>query len=322
MTLPLPQRFVRVDQRLALGLEPLDAMLTVRGTVTVPPSTPGAPVNDDRPLRLAHAIDVLVEGTPLGITRRVRPWRRGGRELEDSMPALERREIGRYVLRYAPDLDDEDAVVVRLVDRARRYVPRRLRIPLVVPMPSASPAVTLADVDASLPARRMRRPFLWPGAAYPLPSGATGLRGVVRQGGVLVPWTRVTATLPIAGGGAPVVVGRARGDDRGEFLLLITPRAASGGAIPLTLALDLTIEMPPPAPAVPLNLPDPLVRLPIESVPPSIGWPRADVTCAWDFEFPVTPWPPAATPALRTFAGIAFVPGRVLSSEVPPFVFA
>jgi len=86
------------------------------------------------------------------------------------------------------------------------------------------------------------------------------------------------------------------------------------------MALGVTIEAPPATPVVPLVVDDPLARLPVEAVLAATGWPRADAVCAWDFEFPPAPWPPVATATLDTWR-IDFVPGRMLSSEVSPFVF-
>ena len=171
----LPSRFVESVKRLALGLEPIDAALRLR------PSYP---------------IDVTFDVAPLGLPR----------------PAIDHHRTGLHVLLYSAALTSP--VDLRLVDHARRYVPRRLRIPIL----------TKAAADAAPAARRVRRPVMFPGAAYDV-ADATGVRGRVVRGGQAMRWARVVARLP----GAGPVVGRAHGDDRGEFLLLIGAEAGPVG---------------------------------------------------------------------------------------------
>jgi hypothetical protein len=76
-------------------------------------------------------------------------------------------------------------------------------------------------------------------------------------------WARVEARLP----GAGLLVGRAHGDDRGEFLLLIGAEASPVGDLNPPLQLEVTVRGPavPPVPPTP-DRPkiDPLWDLPLE----------------------------------------------------------
>src|SRR5262245_19534038 len=114
---------------------------------------------------------------------------------------------------------------------------------------------------------RVRRPRLFPGAAYEVASGMTGLRGTVTRNGKPARWTRIVARLPGANG---TVVGRAHGDDRGEFLLLIAPTASAVGVLvdPLSIRVDGFGPEFPPVP-IPATLPksDRYWDLPVEAAP-------------------------------------------------------
>ena len=213
----LPSRFVENVQRLAIGLEPIDAALRLR------PSYP---------------IDVTFDVAPLELRR----------------PAIDHHRTGLHVLLYSPMLTSP--VDLRLVDPARRYVPRRLRIPIL----------TKAAAEAAPPARRVRRPVMFPGAAYDV-ADATGVRGRVVRGGKAMRWARVVARLR----GAGPVVGRAHGDDRGEFLLLIGAEAGPIGDLDPPLKVEVTVLGPanPPVPITP-DQPriDPLWDLPLENAAP------------------------------------------------------
>ena len=147
----------------------------------------------------------------------------------------------------------------------RHLVPRRLRLSL--------PSLTQAETRA--PAARVCRPRLFPGASYPVTDVQTGLRGrVMRRAGGGRPvrparWVRVLATLPPDETEltAATVVGRAFGDDRGEFVLLLRPSAAVGPPVP-AIPFRLTVFARPNDPApTPADLPqrDALWDLPIET---------------------------------------------------------
>ena len=233
----LPSRYVEIVERLALGIEPTDAQSA-------------------RPL--GHDLQIVHDATVLGLLR----------------PPIERHNSNRYALRYLPGV--RTPVDLRFFDLSlpvyqsqydrRRVVPRRLSIPIM----------TLADVETAEQdeadlanktikdfRRRIRRPGFFPGAAYNFNATATGLRGRVIRNGQPMRWARVVATLT----GSSVVVGRAHGDDRGEFLLLINAKVTTGSATPKPLNIDVAVLGPASAPVpVPANLPeiDPLWDLPLE----------------------------------------------------------
>jgi hypothetical protein len=158
-------------------------------------------------------------------------------------------------------------VVLRLDDPARRYVPRRLRVPMWsrwrVEEPDSDPAVATVKAEA-----RTVTPWMLPGSAYQPPGGATGLRGrllrhVAGQPDEPVPWPRLRALGP-----ANEVVGHAHGDDRGEFLLLVETTGTIPPPPPSKLPIRLAVWVPDPAAQPPPNQliaeGDPLGELVIE----------------------------------------------------------
>jgi hypothetical protein len=153
--------------------------------------------------------------------------------------------------------------------------------------------------------RRVRRPALFPGAAYETSEVVTGMRGRVTSGGKPVRWARVEARLP----GSATRVGRAHGDDRGEFLLLLEPAAAPLADLARPFELDLLAyrpNSPSPMPDAATRVADELWDLPVETLSAS-GAP--DPVAAG--EFPPVGWTAAST-SVRT----SFVYG-VLRREVP-----
>jgi hypothetical protein len=233
----LPSRYVEKIERLALGIEPMDAL---------------------HARQLSYALRVEHDGAQLGLRR----------------PPIERHTSNRYALRYQANLppsvdlrffDLPDKFYRPETDR-RRIVPRRLRIPIL----------TLADVETAEETeaqaanknskdfkRRIRRPVFFPGAAYDFNPTATGLRGRVTRGGEPMRWARVAATLT----GTGLIVGRAHGDDRGEFLLLINSAVTTGSSLPKPLNIDVRVMGPAtaPTPSSPdLPILDPLWDLPLE----------------------------------------------------------
>lgn len=151
----------------------------------------------------------------------------------------------------------------RFEDR-RTYVPRRLKITLKLDAAN-QPRPTVDNI---------RRPCLWPGATYPVAGNTTGVRGRVLKGtdaetGVPLRWTRVLASIPSneADLAKATIVGHAHGDDRGEFLLLIEPRAIPTTQIISPLSVRLTLYVPPPVPVQPADADrDPLWDVPLEDV--------------------------------------------------------
>jgi hypothetical protein len=212
----LPSRFTEIVHRLALGIEPLDSQLQ---------------------LRIAQPIQVSYDAAVLGLPR----------------PPVDHHPTSLHAIRYLPGVTSP--VDLRFDDPTRRFVPRRLRIPIL----------SQSDAEANPVALRVRRPVLFPGAAYDVGSRATGLRGLVVRAGGPVRWARVEARL--SGGGA--LVGRAHGDDRGEFLLLIGSEASPMGDLTLPLQLDVQVFAgpPPPQPPPASAAIDPLWDLPLEALP-------------------------------------------------------
>jgi len=260
-------KYVENVQRLALGIEPVDAA---------------------RRLRIAQPIEIAVEGTafpsplPPALVRFLTVLRERGGLWSDTMARARRHSSCRHALLFEPGLKDH--FNLRLFDRAQRFVPRRVRVPLV---PLANPADP-ALLDAVPLASRSRFPALFPGANYDVSDNATGLRGrVVRDdpvhpGGVIpVRWARIEARRN------GVVVGRAHGDHHGEFLLLLEPKAVPAADLPTPFTLDVT-AFAPPAPLPP---------------PPA---PVADVDPLWDL-------------LLETAAGPGIFPDPVAAGEtIPP----
>ncbi|MEQ1545841.1 hypothetical protein [Methyloglobulus sp.] len=210
----LPSRFSENVKRLALGLEPVDAELR---------------------LRAPHRVEVIFDSAPLHLPR----------------PPIDHHLTGLHVLLYHPKL--VSPVDLRFFDEARRYVPRRLRIPIL----------TRTIAESRPQTHRIRRPLMFPGAAYDVTSNSTGLRGLVLRGGQPMRWARIEARLP----GAGRLVGRAHGDDRGEFLLLIGSEASPVGDLNPPLQIEITV-LGPAVPPVSSNAErfkiDPLWDLPIE----------------------------------------------------------
>ena len=234
----LPSRYVEVIQRLALGIEPIDSQ---RGS------------------RLGYPLQIQHEAALLGLPR----------------PPIERHTSNLYALRYQPGIStplqlrffDSDRPVYKPQHDRRRIVARRFSIPMLELGVVEAEEKTEADAvptEAKDFKRRMRRPVFFPGAAYDLSATTTGLRGRVMRDGVPLRWARVIAIL----NGTGVVVGRAHGDDRGEFLLLINAAVTTGSAVPKPLEIEVTVTGPLNMPPVPPEFPnvDPLWDLPVEAL--------------------------------------------------------
>ncbi len=236
------------------------------------------PIDAARGLRVSHALEISLEGSA-------------------GVLAVPRHATGLYAVIYADDIGTP--LDVRIDDPARRFVPRRLRVTI------ATLAQVLAADDAGTPipaASRACRPFLFPGAAYDLAGTATALRGSVVRGGKPMRWARVEARV----GGQ--VIGRAHGDDRGEFLLVLGVDTTNLGDVVAPLNVSVTVTGPLPAPSPPL--PDPLWDLPLE-VLPAAGAP--DPVSTGDEA------PAAYVPGSSVSRTVALTPGRLTSAQ-PPFV--
>jgi hypothetical protein len=283
--------FAENIQRLALGIEPIDAQ---------------------RRLRIAHPVQVTFDSAPQGLPRSV----------------IERHDSCLHVLRYFRLADDlvemsiydagrrgparqvgfpilpAGSVDLRFSDGARRYVPRRLSFPLLT--------AAAADAPPFTPGRRIRRPSLFPGAAYDTSETSTGLRARVLRGGRPMRWARVEARLP----GNNVLVGRAHGDDRGEFLLLLGANASPLSDLENPLSVTVTVFGPNvvPAPASP-DLPglDPLWDLPLE-IASAPGTP--DPVSAGE----TLPAGYVSTPT--STRDVEFILGNLRSSGIADFIFS
>lgn len=231
------ERFRETLHRLAVGFEPRDA---AAGTRLIEPMR--FEVEGPLPRPFADPRSPLRRTVLPGAAR----------------PVVDRHDSCLYALLYQPGLGE--SVDVRIYDHRRRYVPRRIQVPLL------SLAVAEPEPPAVRPptGHRVRRPVLFPGAAYPVGERSTGLRGRVLRGGEPMRWVRVEATLD------GVRVGRAHGDDRGEFLLLLEPAAAPRVELSDPVDVRVTVSGPAaaPVPAAP-ELPggDPLWDLPLEPLP-------------------------------------------------------
>jgi hypothetical protein len=228
----LPSRYVEIVHRLALGIEPIDAHCR---------------------RRLSYPIQLNYDAEQFNLPR----------------PPIDRHLSNLFSLRYLPGVTTP--IDVRAFDLSdprydpkydrRRIVPRRLRIPIL----SLIDVENQERLDRRQFRRRIRRPLFFPGAAYAFNFTATALRGQVLRNGKPMRWARVVARLA----GQPLVVGRAHGDDRGEFFLLINANAVTGSTLPDPLDIDVSVTGPTVIPVpVPPNQPelDPLWDLPLETL--------------------------------------------------------
>ncbi|MFD7626452.1 hypothetical protein ACFV7Q_10465 [Streptomyces sp. NPDC059851] len=230
-----------VLHRLALAVRPLDAR-------TRAPAGPGLRVSceyDPVPGRRPHPGDLL------------RP--------------LEGHGATGFVLRHGTSGGLPHTVTVRVDDPARRWIPRRFRIPLwtrpeLAGADTRPPSAPYVRADA-----RLLLPWLLPGPAHPVPLGTTGIRlRVTTAAGTPVPWPRVDAFGP---GGVPL--GWAHGDEHGQVLLLIDGVGVLPSPPPsrFDIALRTHAPDPPPGPAAGPAA-DPLAALVAEPVGRSTSPPR------------------------------------------------
>ncbi|MGW3668110.1 hypothetical protein [Streptomyces sp. NPDC005141] len=235
-----------LTHRLALGVQIVDALRAEPADVEVALEEVPRPYEVPAPTSLEAAAAMLYNP---GI----------------GLPRLHRgRRPGRFRLMFG----DRTAppVRMRVYDTARRYVPRRLEVPFA---PLAD--VLAEEAPGVRPASRARRIDVFPGTAYGPQANATGIRGrVVDSAGVPVPWVRVTARHPAA---QPLeqdgVLGRAHGDDRGEFLLVlgVPPTYANPSAFTFEVLLDLAARPAPPLGGPVGTREDPLADLLLETLP-------------------------------------------------------
>jgi hypothetical protein len=224
----LPSRFVERVERLILGIEPTDAQ---------------------RRTRIAHPIEVVLDKPSFSPVTLSWDLALGFADPIGARHPIPRHNSCRHALVFPPGMDSP--IAIRMYDSARRFVPRRISYPIP------------GDITVAAPPSRVRRPALFPGAAYDVSQTATGIRGRVTWSQSLVNevparWVRVEAVI----GGQ--VVGRAYGDDRGEFLLLLRSEAGGLGDLPVPLVAQVTV-FGPPAP-IAVSPDDPFGDLPVETL--------------------------------------------------------
>ncbi|WP_214407529.1 hypothetical protein [Pseudonocardia lacus] len=181
------------------------------------------------------------------------------------LPPLRRSRSGRFAIVFgSPRTDPPHRLELRIVDPSRSYAPRRLSLPA----PDLATVLTAERTNSPLP--RGCRAAMFPGAAYPVPPGATAVRGTARfADGTPAPWTRIDATASAT----QTVPWRAHGDVNGDFLLLVGPLGPVEARRP-TATVDVTLTVrarPLPPPATPPDSPtgsraDALWHLPVERV--------------------------------------------------------
>jgi hypothetical protein len=186
-------------------------------------------------------------------------WERataGGHRFDDPgwpCVTLEAAGHGRFKLRHPGALPTD--LVLRIDDPARRYVPRRF---LLHPWPASA---IEGDATPYVPVgSRVLRAWMWPGAAYPRPRGTTVVRGRVTHDSEPVRWARLVATGP-----NQLVAGRAHGDERGEFVLVVT----NPDQRPVESTVDIDVRVRAPRVPGPVDTRDRCADLVVQDVPRS-----------------------------------------------------
>jgi hypothetical protein len=283
----LPAAYVETAGRLAVGIIPASALN-------------GAPPLPDVRLALERVPQPYPVPAGAGET--------GTYDVGIGLPTVARSSGGRFAISYSQP-GPRSPVAVRLYDTERRYVPRRLRLP--VPAEATAVAAEQAAERSPWPPipSRAFRPMLFPGANGGTQAGVTAIRGrVVRADGSAARWARVAAA--DADHGYPA--GWAHGDDRGEFLLILTSSDAdlfTPGSALAHVALTISARPVPAAVDSPVqSQADPLWDLEVESLP-SPG--TADSVS--DGRTPPADYSQSVTATLSVVKGAVSVPR-------PPFV--
>ncbi len=266
----LAPEFIEKVERLALGIEPLDAL---------------------RRERIPHPVDLVLDGVPPPGNEVSWEDVMGFPNALGRLAAIERHNSCRHALILRKGI--KSPIAIRIADRTRRFVPRRISYPIP------------ADIHSPGPPSRVRRPALFPGAAYAVSETATGLRGRVTWNQspvneVPARWVRVEARI------GEQVVGRAHGDDRGEFLLILRNEASGLGELPSPLIARVTVFGPPAPP--PISPGDPLSDLPLETL-------AADP----DDVSPGEKLPPGYAATAQSARAVTFQLGRLLTNQAKFF---
>jgi len=236
----------------------------------------------------------------------LQPWEWLGKRL----PRFPRHPSCHYVLVYRPGF--RTPVDLRLFDPRRRFVARRLRVVVATEADVVAPETNPARPPVPL-VNRVVRPRMYPGAAYNVSESVTGLRGRVLRNGQPMRWVRIEARFR----GTGQVVGRAHGDDRGDFLLLIQWRGslATPPVDPMPLAIRVYGPTTPPVETYAFESQvDDLWGLPRETpvLPaPAGGDPIADG---------IAP-PPGYQASTTGDISVDLPLGRFSSAGVAPFIF-
>jgi hypothetical protein len=238
---------VDVLHRLALAVEPLDA-----GTG-----------------RLASGVRVGHENAAAAAAAALR---RRGRGTLDPLARHAAPAGDRVVLRHGPAFGGQ--VRLRLDDAARRFVPRRVEVPLwtLAEVEAADEAPGRGATGPVVPATsRLLRPWLLPGSGHVPARGTTGARFRVLLAGAGVRWPRVEAF-----GTDGKRAGWAHGDERGEVLLLFNGPVIRSEDDPFAALFAIRVHWPDPAQQPPPDPLDPLADLVVEPItrsaaPPAPG---------------------------------------------------
>ena len=222
------QRFAEHVERLALGIEPLDAL---------------------RQGRAAHPLDVTLDGVPAPLPRFLQR-QRGLPEGADVLKRVARHDSCLHAVLFRQGL--KSPVKLRFNDETRRFVPRRISYSI--------------PEDINTPAPRVRRPAFFGGAAYDVSDTATGLRGRVTwtaAGEAPARWVRVEARSN--GVLLGYAHGDDRGE---FLLLLRSAAGGLGGLpSPLRAQVTVFGPPAPPLPPTPqMPSDDPLWDLPVETI--------------------------------------------------------
>lgn len=204
---------VLVQKRLLMGIAPIDAI-------------------SQQDLRFPVRVD-LETITPHLSALKEGEYSHRQYALSNTPKGFSRHPSGRYSLHYFPTASDQ--AQLRIYDLYRRYVPRRLLMPLVT-----IEQILLVEENQlqNYLDQRIAYPLLYPGAAYPIHTRATGLRGRILQNDLPLRWAFIEAR---SSTDSNLVVARAKGDDRGEFLLQIPPSAVPDISLSESFTLDLLV---------------------------------------------------------------------------------